>query len=169
MLPGDLSAEKVADVGVQKEGEQSNAGAHEVEAELIIPTTVIANNSSEVLPEIVLKIGAEGGTLTILREQIVEQGWQFRIELNETTLYDMLSEEDQRGMGVEDFARTEYAPTCQEALRRIERYQWFRLYPLEVHPEYLDAVLAEVAKNGGLEEVARWRERLEVSTSHLKT
>jgi hypothetical protein len=37
MLPGDLSAEKVADVGsVQKEGEQGEAGAHQVEAELTI-------------------------------------------------------------------------------------------------------------------------------------
>jgi hypothetical protein len=161
ILPGDLSAEKVADVGsVQKEGEQSEAGAHEVEAELIIPTTVIANKNSKVLPQIVLKIGAEGGSLTILRERILEQGWQFRIELNETTLYDMLSDEDRRGMGVEDFARTEYAHTFQEALRRIDRYQWFRLEPLEVHPEYLHAVLAEVEKNGGLDEVARWRERL---------
>jgi hypothetical protein len=162
MLPGDLSAEKVADVGrVQKEGEQSEAGAHEVEAELIIPTTVIANQNSNVLPEIVLEIGAEGGSLTILRERIAEQGWQFRVELNETTLYDMLSEEDQRGMRVEDFARTEYAHTFQEALRRIDQYEWFRLYPLEVHPEFLDAVLAEVRKNGGLDEVARWREQLE--------
>jgi hypothetical protein len=75
----------------------------------------------------------------------------------------MLSEEDQRGMRVEDFARTECAQTFQEALRRIDRYQWFLLYPLEIHPEYFDAVLAEVAKNGGLDEVARWRERLEVS------
>jgi hypothetical protein len=164
MLPGDLSAEKVTDVGsVQKGGVQSEAGAHETEAELTIQTTVIANENLKVLREIVLKIGAEGGSLTVLRERTVEQGWQFRIELNETTLYDMLSEEDQRGMRVEDFARTECAQTFQEALRRIDRYQWFLLYPLEIHPEYFDAVLAEVAKNGGLDEVARWRERLEVS------
>ena len=170
ILPGDLSAAQTADVDrVQKGDEQSETGAHGTEVELKTQTTVIANKNSKVLPEIVLKVGAEGGTLTILRERIVEQGWQFRIELNETTLYDMLSEEDQRGMRVEDFARTEYAPTCQEALRRIDRYQWFRLYPLEVHPEYLDAVLAEVRKNGGLDEVARWRERLEVSAIRLKT
>ena len=39
MLPRDLRAEKVADVGsVQNEGEQSKGGAHEVEAELTIST-----------------------------------------------------------------------------------------------------------------------------------
>jgi hypothetical protein len=87
MLPGDLSAEKVTDVGsVQKGGVQSEAGAHETEAELTIQTTVIANENLKVLREIVLKIGAEGGSLTVLRERTVEQGWQFRIELNETTL-----------------------------------------------------------------------------------
>jgi hypothetical protein len=119
-----------------------------------------------VLPEIVLKIGAEGGSLTILRERIAEQGWQFRVKVDETTLYDMLSEEDRRGMRVEDFARTEYAHTFQEALRQLDRYQWFRLYPLDVHPEFLDAVLAEVEKRGGLDEVARWREQLKSMARH---
>jgi hypothetical protein len=163
MLPGDLSAEKVADVcSVQKHGDQSAASAHEVEAELITPTTVIANNDSKVRPEIVLEILAEGGSLTILRERILGKGWQFLVKLNETTLFHMLSEEDQQGMRVEDFARTEYAHTFEEALRQIDKYKWFRLTPGEVHPEFLDAVLAEVGKNGGLDEVARWRERLEV-------
>lgn len=131
----------------------------------MMPTTAPTGEKPDVLPEIVLKIGAEGGSLTILRERVVEQGWRFRVELNETTLYDMLSEEDQRGMRAEDFARFEYAQTFQEALGRIEKYQWFRLYPLQVHPEYLDAVLSEVRKNGGSDEVARWREELEVSAA----
>src|ERR1019366_3140665 len=119
-----------------------------------------------VLPEIVLEIGAEGGSLTILRERIAEGGWQFRVKLNETTLYDMLSEEDRRGMRVEDFARTEYAYTFQEALSRVDRYQWFRLCPLQVHPEFLDAVLAEVEKRGGPDEAARWREQLKSMAMH---
>ena len=160
-------AEKVAFVGsVQEEGEESAANADAVEAELTIPATVVAVKNSSVLPEIVLEIGAEGGSLTILRERIAEGGWQFRVKLNETTLYDMLSEEDRRGMRVEDFARTEYAHTFQEALSRVDRYQWFRLCPLQVHPEFLDAVLAEVEKRGGPDEVARWREQLKSMAMH---
>jgi hypothetical protein len=66
-----------------------------------------------VLPEVVIEVVAEGGSLAILRERIAE-GWQFRVELDETTLYDMLSEEDRPGMEVADFALTEYAQTFKE-------------------------------------------------------
>ena len=156
-------AEKVANVGsVQEAGEESAANADAVDNS----NDSGAVENSNVLPEIVLEIGAEGGSLTILRERIAEGGWQFRVKLNETTLYDMLSEEDRRGMRVEDFARTEYAHTFQEALSRVDRYQWFRLCPLDVHPEFLDAVLAEVEKRGGPDEVARWREQLKSMAMH---
>jgi hypothetical protein len=40
-----------------------------------------------------------------------------------------------------------------------DRYPgWFRLY-LKAHPEFLDAVLAEVEKKGSPDDVARWLER----------
>src|SRR5262249_7031765 len=143
MLPGNLSAEKAPDVcTVLKEDEQNKA-------------RVIAPKKSNALPEIILKIGAEGGTVTISRERIAEKNWQFRTKLDETTLYDMLSDEDRSGMTVKDFARTEYTLTFQEALKRLDVYKWFRLYPIDVHPEFLDTVLAEVGKRGGSDEVGR--------------
>jgi hypothetical protein len=154
MLPGDLSAEKVPDVGsVLKEDEENKA-------------RVIGPKKSNVLPEIILEIGAEGGSVTISRERIAEEGWQFRVKVDETTLYDMLSDEDRGGMAVEDFTRTEYTFKFEEALRRLDVYQWFRLYPLDVHPEFLDVVLAEVGKRGGLEEVDRWRRQLKRTARH---
>ena len=144
---------------VQEEDGESEIDADAVGEELTSPTTVVPIKNSHVPPEIVLKIGAEGGMVTISRERI-EEAWQFRVKVDETTLYDVLSEEDRAGMGVKDFVRTEYAPTLQEALHRLDKYEWFRLCPLGVHPEFLGAVLAEVEKRGGLDQVARWRKRL---------
>jgi hypothetical protein len=81
------------------------------------------------------------------------------MKINETALYDALSEEDRNSMG-EYFAQIGYARSFQEGLRLLDRYQWFRLQPLEVHPEFLDAVLREVKKRGGPTEETRWREQL---------
>ncbi len=153
--------EKAADVGPgQDASEERDAAADEVEAELAV------SKNSNLLPEVVLEAAAEGGLVTISRERIAEEGWQFRAKVDETTLYDMLSEEDRGGMRPEDFARTECAPTFQEALRRFDKYSWYRLHPLHVHPEFLDAVLAEVGKRGGSDEVVRWREQLKSMASH---
>jgi hypothetical protein len=111
------------------------------------------------LREIVLKIGSEGGSLTILRERNADEGWHFRIERNETALCDLLSEEDRREGG-EYFAQTGYLHSFNGALAILDRYPWFNLYPVEVHPEFLEAVLLEVRKRGGGTAETRWREKL---------
>ncbi|MGA2724202.1 MAG: hypothetical protein ABSG79_17560 [Bryobacteraceae bacterium] len=110
------------------------------------------------LREIVLKVGSEGGSLAILRERDADEGWHFRIERNETALCDLLSEEDREGG--EHFAQTGYLHSFNRALAMLDRYPWSDLYPVEVHPEFLEAVLLEVRKRGGGTAEARWRERL---------
>ena len=110
------------------------------------------------LREIVLEVGAEGGSITLLRERRADENWQFQMKTDETALYDALSEEDRNGM---DFvAQTGYVHSFNEALALLDRYQWFSLCPLKVHPELLDAVLLKVRKRGGPTEEARWREEL---------
>jgi hypothetical protein len=74
-------------------------------------------------------------------------------------LYDLLSEDDRGEMG-EYIAQTGYAHSFLEALSQFDRYPWFHLYPVRVHPEFLEAVLVEVGKRGGAHEAARWREQL---------
>jgi hypothetical protein len=111
------------------------------------------------LREIVLEVGSEGGSLTLLRERNADEDWRFRIERNEIALYDLLSKED-RGKTGDYFARTGYVQSFPEALSLLDRYPWFRLYPVRVHSEFLEAVLLEVRKRGGKTAETHWRERL---------
>lgn len=118
-----------------------------------------AGKASTTLREAVLEVGSEGGSITLLRERKAGGAWRFQVKTNETALYDALSEEDRNSMG-EYFARTGYAQSFHEALGLLDRYPWFRLQPLDVHREFLDAVLIEVGKRGGPTEETRWRETL---------
>jgi hypothetical protein len=117
-----------------------------------------AGKESTTLRETVLEVGAEGGSITLLRERKAGEDWQFQVKTDETTLDDLLSEVDRNGI---DFvAQTGYLHSFNEALPLLDRYPWFSLCPLKVHPEFLDAVLLEVRKRGGPTEETRWRERL---------
>jgi len=111
--------------------------------------------------ETILEVGSEGGSITLLRERKSGGDWEFQVKTNERLLYEALSEEDRSSIG-EHFAKTGYVRSFHEGLRLLDRYPWFRLYPLEVHPEFVDAVLEEVKKRGGPTEETRWRERLDL-------
>ena len=108
------------------------------------------------LREVVLKVGAEGGSLTVVRQRNAYDDWQFRIERNEFAAYEALSEEDRQG--IEFSSQTGYVRSFEEVLSALDRYPWFDLFPLEVHPEFADAVLREVRKRGGQAAELRWRE-----------
>jgi hypothetical protein len=110
------------------------------------------------LHEVVLEVGAEGGSITLVRERNRNEDWWFRIETNETALRDVLSQGDQNG--IEFSSQTGYVHSFEEALRLLDKYPWFRLYPLEIHPEFIDAVLGAVRKRGGAAAETRWREKL---------
>ena len=113
---------------------------------------------STTLREVVLEVGGEGGSLTLVRRRTTDEDWQFRIERDETALYDLLSDEDRSG--IEFSSQSEYVRSFEEALNMLDRYPWPKLYPLEVHPEYLDTVLAQVRQRSGKTAESRWRERL---------
>jgi hypothetical protein len=104
--------------------------------------------------EIVLEVGSEGGSLTIVRERIGEAVCQFRMERSEAAIEDLLSEEDRRETR-NYFERTECVNSFHEALHLLDKYPWFRLHPLYVHPEFLDAVLFEVGTRGGAQQATR--------------
>ena len=112
--------------------------------------------------EVILEVGAEGGTLTLVRERIGGAEWQFRMGRDEEAIYDLLLEEDRGKIG-NYFARTECVKSFPEALNLLDKYPWFRLQRLYVHPEFLDAILLEVGIRGGVQQEARWREQLKQS------
>jgi hypothetical protein len=72
------------------------------------------------LRESVLEMGAEGGSVAILRERKARDVWQFQMKTDESTLYDFLSKEDQ---GINLFSQTEYVQSFHEALGLLnDRY-----------------------------------------------
>lgn len=109
--------------------------------------------------EVVLEVQGEGGSLTLSRERAEDGHWRFRFGTDETTLIDVLSEDDKNTSG-DEFANAEYANSLDQALTLLDRYPWFQLVPREVHPQFADAVLDAVRRRGGEDEENRWRERL---------
>jgi hypothetical protein len=113
--------------------------------------------------EPVLEVGSEGGSLTLVRQKNAGGDWEFLVERNETALYDLLSDEDRNG--IEFASQTGYVRSFQEALSLLDKYPWFRLHPTLVNPEFLDSVLLEVKKRGGVVDETRWRRELMHATN----
>jgi hypothetical protein len=107
--------------------------------------------------EIILDVGAEGGSLTVFGDKSEDGKWKFHLNRNELMLYD--SDEDPGGRDAY-YENSAYLPSLQEALKLLDKYPWFSLYPVEVHPEFFDTILSEVRQRGGEKEEFRWRETL---------
>ena len=105
--------------------------------------------------ETVVEVGCEGGSITLFREREAGEAWKFRMGTNESAVYDMLSEEDLAGLGA-GITETRYVYSFDEALGLLDTYRWFGMVPLEVHPEYRDAVVLAVRERGGPQEAIRW-------------
>ena len=107
----------------------------------------------------ILKIGAEGGGITLFGSQGADSGWTFF-----TTLVDhtptLLMGEDAR-----DPIRRRTVPIVgwENALAFLDtKYPyWPRLSPIVVHVEFRGAVLAAVRTRRGDEEAERWSERID--------
>lgn len=114
--------------------------------------------------EIILKVGAAGGSLTLFGVKSPDGQWKFFQECNEIAAYDLLSEEDRAG--ITPISRTPYMYSIEEALLSLCRYPWFKLFPMEVHPDFLDTILKEVKRLGGHSQVERWERRVNMLHRH---
>jgi hypothetical protein len=107
--------------------------------------------------ETIVEVGAEGGSLMIEGKDCGDSGWQFRMVHNEMGLDD---EEPYGTAPVHE--QTDYLDSLGEALRLFDKYPyWIDLCVIEVHPDFVDEVLAEVRSRGGTSTEARWREALD--------
>lgn len=105
--------------------------------------------------EVILEIGAEGGSITLCGTRTAD-GWRFSRNLLDQTpeLLDEPAIEHDSNM-VESWSA---------ALELLDTYPWHRLFPLWVHPEFrglvLDAVKARYTANGprGPDRTDRWEE-----------
>ncbi len=97
--------------------------------------------------ETVVKVGAEGGSLTLTRARSREGEWQFFVTTDEGTLLDLLSDEDRGNFG-DGLSELGPVATWEEALILLDRHPWVELYPLVVHEEFQTAVWAAVVERG---------------------
>lgn len=97
-------------------------------------------SSSDDGKQIILQVGSEGGSITLLGMQ-AEGAWQFSLEGDESTLIDLIEDEDAVDE-VDDveIKKSSWVPTWRGALKRLDAYPWTKLYPLEVHHEFRDRV-----------------------------
>jgi len=116
------------------------------------------NNGNE--QELVLKIGAAGGSLSVWSVNAKDGTRSFLVKQDESTLMDFLNKEDASNFTY----NCETAQLCSfdDALAVLGRYPWHRLYPLFVHQDFIDPVLKAVVNLGGEEEANRWRRKLEI-------
>src|SRR5882724_4800290 len=109
--------------------------------------------------EIILEVGAEGGMLTLFGSKNASNAWKLWTKTDETASYGLLDEEDRGSLGT-PVKKSEFATTLSGGLALLDKHPWFRLVPLQVHPEFRDAILLEVRKRGTPADEARWNERL---------
>lgn len=107
--------------------------------------------------QIVLEVGAEGGSITLSR--LTREGRQtFTLGTNESALDDLLSDEDVLPSGPN---AQPVGGTIDEALDALDRYPWYRLSPLFVHPEFAELIRSAVRERGGDEALQRWNRTLD--------
>lgn len=107
-------------------------------------------------PEVILKVGAEGGSITLYGVR-TESGWRFKRDVIDQTPCVL----DEAGIRHD----SQFTSSWAEALSLLDRYPWHRLYPIRVHPEFRQSVWSVVrtryARDGSDHDLERWRERCE--------
>jgi hypothetical protein len=107
------------------------------------------------MSEIILEIGAEGGSITLSRSRSSNEVWLFSLRAFDCSDDEPQQEADQDSSRV---SKLSAAYSWPEAVGLLNRYaSWYRLYPLALHPEFEHYILDEVKKHGGKAEVDRWR------------
>jgi|HubBroStandDraft_1064217.scaffolds.fasta_scaffold78769_2 hypothetical protein len=94
---------------------------------------------------IILEIGAEGGSLKVLGRLDDNCMPYYSIQLRDQSL-EFLSEEESGSTIRRD---SEWTASWDDAIKNLGRYPWPMLYPLYVHPDYRERVLANVEQYRG--------------------
>ncbi|OQC34857.1 MAG: hypothetical protein BWX64_02709 [Acidobacteria bacterium ADurb.Bin051] len=92
--------------------------------------------------EVIVKIGGEGGSIALLGVRDRQGGWYFCLDRDERTLADFLPDDFDPALLR---SRSGWVASWEEALARLDRYPWYRLYPIALHAEFRERILAAVA------------------------
>jgi hypothetical protein len=85
-------------------------------------------------PIVVLKVGAEGGEIRLIAQELMT-GWRYRYSMLDQT--DLWLDDG----GVEIRRQSEWVCEWPDALASLDKYQWALLLPMEVHPQFAARVL----------------------------
>jgi hypothetical protein len=86
-------------------------------------------------PIVVLKVGAEGGGIRLIAQELAT-GWRYRYTMLDQTLLWL----DEGGSEIR--RQSQWVYEWIDALASLDKYPWANLRPLEVHPQFADRVLA---------------------------
>ncbi len=133
--------EIVADMGIPVIHERPTAAelaALQAPAVSAIPKNVVspATLSAPIGPPIVvLKVGAEGGEIRLIAQELAT-GWRYRYSMLDQT--DLWLDEG----GSEIRRQSGWVYEWSDALAALDKYPWAHLHPLEVNRQFADRVLA---------------------------
>ncbi len=116
--------------------------------------------------EIILELGAEGGSITLYGTRGSDGLRKYHLARNSVALHDQLQGDlpDE-----EPTSESKKVGSLAKAMALLGNYpSWYKLVPLEVHQDFANRFIQEVSKLGGQAYAARWRERLGVSPSRLE-
>jgi hypothetical protein len=110
---------------------------------------------------VIIEIGAEGGSIKVLKRTVANGAAEYSVQLRDQTLK-FLSEDEGGSEIRRDSAWSESWP---DVIKSLGRWPWPMLYPMSIHPSYRERVLAEVEgfrrSNGqpaSESAVRRWKE-----------
>ena len=108
--------------------------------------------------ELILEVGAAGGSLSVWSLSDKEGKRSFLVKRDESTLKELMDEKDAEG--IKFTSTTGQLQSFADALIVLGQYPWHRLYPMFVHHDFIDPVLAAVMTLGGQKELDRWKQRI---------
>jgi hypothetical protein len=94
--------------------------------------------------EVVVRVGAEGGSLTLFRVRTPGGEHRFCVELNVVALHELMEALDGEPPGGEAVTRTRLVSTLEEGLQLLDDEPWVELYPIEIHRDHAAQVWAVV-------------------------
>ena len=108
--------------------------------------------------ELILKIGAAGGTISLWSVNAKDGTRSFVVKTDESTLKGLMTEEEAEGIAFK--SKTAPLHSFADAMIALGLYPWHLLYPMFVHQDFREAILKAVMNFGGEKLANRWQRKL---------